>query len=211
MTSFDAGRGCPFQCSFCTIINVQGRKSRRRSPDDIEQLIRAELCAQGISRFFITDDNFARNKDWEAIFDRLIQLRERRQACDIQLIIQVDTLCHKIPNFIDKCDARRRDARVHRAREHQSRQSRWPPRSGRTRSPNIARCCWPGSTPASSPMPVTSSAFPSDTPESIRRGHRDHQEGTADRYPGVLLPHAAARIGRPQDAVATKGRGWTRT
>src|SRR5262249_2932124 len=24
--SFDAGRGCPFQCSFCTIINVQGRK-----------------------------------------------------------------------------------------------------------------------------------------------------------------------------------------
>src|SRR5262249_58956096 len=25
--SFDAGRGCPFQCSFCTIINVQGRKS----------------------------------------------------------------------------------------------------------------------------------------------------------------------------------------
>src|ERR1700752_5286774 len=24
-TSFDAGRGCPFQCSFCTIINVQGR------------------------------------------------------------------------------------------------------------------------------------------------------------------------------------------
>jgi len=27
-TSFDAGRGCPFQCSFCTIINVQGRKSR---------------------------------------------------------------------------------------------------------------------------------------------------------------------------------------
>jgi radical SAM superfamily enzyme YgiQ (UPF0313 family) len=30
-TSFDAGRGCPYQCSFCTIINVQGRKSRRRS------------------------------------------------------------------------------------------------------------------------------------------------------------------------------------
>ncbi|HWD49205.1 MAG TPA: hypothetical protein VG309_04725, partial [Rhizomicrobium sp.] len=35
VTSFDAGRGCPYQCSFCTIINVQGRKSRRRSPEDI--------------------------------------------------------------------------------------------------------------------------------------------------------------------------------
>ena len=34
-TSFDAGRGCPFLCSFCTIINVQGRKSRARSADDV--------------------------------------------------------------------------------------------------------------------------------------------------------------------------------
>jgi radical SAM superfamily enzyme YgiQ (UPF0313 family) len=25
-STFDAGRGCPYQCSFCTIINVQGRK-----------------------------------------------------------------------------------------------------------------------------------------------------------------------------------------
>ena len=32
-TSFDAGRGCPYQCSFCTIINVQGRTSRYRSAD----------------------------------------------------------------------------------------------------------------------------------------------------------------------------------
>src|SRR5207245_9229269 len=30
VTSFDAGRGCPFQCSFCTIIHVQARKARRR-------------------------------------------------------------------------------------------------------------------------------------------------------------------------------------
>ena len=36
-SSFDAGRGCPFLCSFCTIINVQGRKSRYRTADDIER------------------------------------------------------------------------------------------------------------------------------------------------------------------------------
>jgi hypothetical protein len=100
LTSFDAGRGCPFQCSFCTIINVQGRKSRRRTPDDIEQIIRRN-AAQGVNRFFITDDNFARNKDWEAIFDRLIVLRED-EGMDIKFIIQVDTLCHRIPNFIQK-------------------------------------------------------------------------------------------------------------
>jgi pyruvate-formate lyase-activating enzyme len=98
--SFDAGRGCPYQCSFCTIINVQGRKSRRRSPDDVEKLVR-QHWAQGISRFFITDDNFARNKDWEPIFDRLIELREDHKI-PINLTIQVDTMCHKIPNFIAK-------------------------------------------------------------------------------------------------------------
>jgi hypothetical protein len=100
MTTFDAGRGCPYQCSFCTIINVQGRKSRKRTADDIEHLIRLNL-AQGINRFFITDDNFARNKDWEAIFDRLAQLRERDRL-DLGFMIQVDTLCHRIPNFIAK-------------------------------------------------------------------------------------------------------------
>ena len=100
MTSFDAGRGCPFQCSFCTIINVQGRQSRRRSPDDVERILR-ENWAQGVNRFFITDDNFARNKDWEIIFDRIIQLREN-DGMDVRFMIQVDTLCHKIPRFIEK-------------------------------------------------------------------------------------------------------------
>jgi hypothetical protein len=100
MASFDAGRGCPFQCSFCTIINVQGRKSRHRTADDVEKTIR-EHYAQGIRHFFITDDNLARNKDWEAIFDRIIELRERERL-SIKLMVQVDMLCHKIPNFIEK-------------------------------------------------------------------------------------------------------------
>ena len=98
--SFDAGRGCPYQCSFCTIINVQGRKSRFRSADDVEDLVRLNW-AQGIHKFFITDDNFARNKEWEAIFDRLIKLREK-DGIPLGLMIQVDTLCHKIKNFVEK-------------------------------------------------------------------------------------------------------------
>jgi hypothetical protein len=99
-TTFDAGRGCPYQCSFCTIINVQGRKSRYRSADDVEHLVRLNW-ADGVHKFFITDDNFARNKEWEAIFDRLISLRER-DGIALGLMIQVDTLCHRIPNFVEK-------------------------------------------------------------------------------------------------------------
>jgi hypothetical protein len=99
-TSFDAGRGCPFQCSFCTIINVQGRKSRFRTPDDIEKVVR-DNWAQNIGRFFITDDNFARNRQWEPIFDRLARLREVDKI-PLGVMIQVDTMCHKIPHFIEK-------------------------------------------------------------------------------------------------------------
>ena len=100
LSSIDLGRGCPYQCSFCTIINVQGRKSRYRTPDDLEQMVRAN-CAQGIRRFFITDDNFARNRDWEALTDRMIKLR-LVDKLKIGFTIQVDTLCHKIENFIEK-------------------------------------------------------------------------------------------------------------
>ena len=99
-SSFDLGRGCPFQCSFCTIINVQGRKSRFRNTDDLEAIIR-ENHKQGITSFFITDDNMARNKHWEEFFDRLIELKEN-EGISVSLIIQVDTQCHRIPNFINK-------------------------------------------------------------------------------------------------------------
>jgi hypothetical protein len=56
--------------------------------------------ADGISKFFITDDNFARNREWEAIFDRLIRLRA--EGIPLGLMIQVDTLCHKLPGFVEK-------------------------------------------------------------------------------------------------------------
>lgn len=98
--SFDSGRGCPYDCSFCTIINVQGRKSRYRTADDIEKVLR-DHYALGIKKFFITDDNFARNKNWEAIFDRIIELRQE-EGMQFSFIIQVDTMCHKIPKFVEK-------------------------------------------------------------------------------------------------------------
>lgn len=98
----DLGRGCPFECSFCTIINVQGRKSRFRTADDLEAIVRRNVTA-GITGFFLSDDNFARNRAWESFLDRLIVLRA--EGIKLRLIIQVDTLAHKIPNFIEKCVA----------------------------------------------------------------------------------------------------------
>ena len=100
--SFDLGRGCPFECSFCTIINVQGRKSRFRTPDDLEEIVRAN-AEIGVDRFFLTDDNFARNRNWEPLLDRLIELG--KLGLKVRMAIQVDTLAHRIDRFIDKCVA----------------------------------------------------------------------------------------------------------
>ncbi len=98
--SFDAGRGCPYLCSFCTIINVQGRKSRHRAPEDVVAIIKANLD-QGIIRFFVTDDNFARNRNWEEILDAIIAFRAT-DGRRFNLVFQVDTACHRLPGFIEK-------------------------------------------------------------------------------------------------------------
>ncbi len=63
-------------------------------------MIRANNGA-GVKTYFITDDNFARNRNWEAILDRIIELREKHRL-KIHLTIQVDTLCHKIARFVEK-------------------------------------------------------------------------------------------------------------
>ncbi|MCK9522975.1 MAG: radical SAM protein [Proteobacteria bacterium] len=100
--AFDLGRGCPFKCSFCTIINVHGHKSRFRTVEDLEKIIRANH-ALGTDRYFITDDNVARNKNWEALFDKLAALR--KEGIPIRILAQVDTGSYRIPGFIAKAVA----------------------------------------------------------------------------------------------------------
>ncbi len=101
--TIDCGRGCPFNCSFCTIINVHGRKVRCRDADVITRAIR-ENYRRGISFYFFTDDNFARNRNWEKIFDRLIHLRSA-EGIDVEFMIQADVLSYKIEGFIEKARA----------------------------------------------------------------------------------------------------------
>ncbi len=100
MGTIDAGRGCPYRCSFCTIINVQGREMRFRQPDVILDRIRRN-AGSGIDYYFFTDDNFARNPAWEPILDGLIELR-RTERIDFQFMMQVDVLAYRIPGFVAK-------------------------------------------------------------------------------------------------------------
>ena len=135
---FDAGRGCPFQCSFCTIINVQGRKSRYRTADDVEAIVRANY-AQGINHYFVTDDNFARNRNWEAILDRLIDLRRPRafrssssfRSTRCATGFRASSRRRRGP-AATRCSSGSRASIRNRSRAR---------RSGRTRSGNTGSCC----------------------------------------------------------------------
>jgi len=100
MATVDVGRGCPFNCSFCSIINVQGKKMRYRDPAAIERAVR-DNWKRGIDYYFFTDDNFSRNPCWEEVFDGLIRLREQ-EGVTIDFMMQVDALAWKIPRFIEK-------------------------------------------------------------------------------------------------------------
>jgi radical SAM superfamily enzyme YgiQ (UPF0313 family) len=99
--TIDCSRGCPFNCSFCTIINVQGREMRVRSPQLLGDTLRENYRTHHINFYFFTDDNFARNSCWPEIFDLLVKLREEEHI-PIHFMIQVDTQSHKIQDFIPR-------------------------------------------------------------------------------------------------------------
>jgi radical SAM superfamily enzyme YgiQ (UPF0313 family) len=76
--SVQFSRGCPFQCEFCDIIVLYGRKPRTKTP---EQLLAEldRLCELGWNRsIFMVDDNFIGNKRNVKLF--LKQLRPWMEA-----------------------------------------------------------------------------------------------------------------------------------
>jgi radical SAM superfamily enzyme YgiQ (UPF0313 family) len=65
-------RGCPFQCEFCDIINLYGRKPRTKTPEQMLQEFEA-LYNLGWRRYvFVVDDNFIGNKRNAKVFLRAL-------------------------------------------------------------------------------------------------------------------------------------------
>ncbi|GHD51273.1 hypothetical protein GCM10017083_25500 [Thalassobaculum fulvum] len=99
----ETGRGCPFICSFCTIINFHGRAMRHRDPSAIEAYLR-ECHAGGGRHFLVTDDNFARSPVWREITATMERL-QRELNVEWDIAIQVDALAYRIDGFVDACRA----------------------------------------------------------------------------------------------------------
>ncbi len=61
MVSMQFSRGCPFQCEFCDIIVMFGRKPRTKAPAQVLGELDI-LRAHGVRNVFFVDDNFIGNK-----------------------------------------------------------------------------------------------------------------------------------------------------
>ncbi|HOX54581.1 MAG: radical SAM protein [Candidatus Omnitrophica bacterium] len=57
VTPVSTSRGCPFDCSFCSVTKMFGREYRFRSPEKILE----ELQSRNTKQFFFCDDNFTAN------------------------------------------------------------------------------------------------------------------------------------------------------
>src|SRR5947199_8110997 len=99
MHTLDTGRGCPFTCSFCTIINVQVHDPRYRSVETIVNSVRRACGEEKKPFFFFTDDNFARNPHWKDILEGLMRLRV--EGLEFSFMVEADLVDWKIPRFVE--------------------------------------------------------------------------------------------------------------
>jgi anaerobic magnesium-protoporphyrin IX monomethyl ester cyclase len=90
------GRGCPFQCTFCSWPEtLMGRKYRARSVENVImefEYIRAELPE--IKEVFIEDDTFTADKDRVREFCRKLRRRKLNLpwACDARANLDYETM-----------------------------------------------------------------------------------------------------------------------
>lgn len=74
-------RGCPFDCSFCSVTKMFGRKYRFRSAENIIK----EMKSRNTKQFFICDDNFAAHpKRTRALLDLMLKNKIRRWVCQVR-------------------------------------------------------------------------------------------------------------------------------
>jgi len=93
--SIQFSRGCPYDCEFCDIIVMNGRKPRTKTPDQMIAELDALVASGYHGTVFFVDDNFIGNKKLVKQFLRaLIAWRERRKP-------QIDFITEASVNLAD--------------------------------------------------------------------------------------------------------------
>lgn len=80
-------RGCPFDCTFCSVTKMFGRQYRFRSPENII----AELVSRNTRSFFFCDDNFtAHPQRTRTLLELMLKHRIRKWTCQVRCDVAKD-------------------------------------------------------------------------------------------------------------------------
>jgi radical SAM superfamily enzyme YgiQ (UPF0313 family) len=82
-------RGCPFNCEFCEIIELYGRKQRTKTPEHMVKEFQSLHSLGYRGQIFLVDDNFVGNKPEVKKFLRVI--REWSEANDFPFFFTTQT------------------------------------------------------------------------------------------------------------------------
>ncbi len=102
MASLIFGRGCPFNCLFCSAEAMWGRKTRLISPENAYKQVKY-FTDRGVRDFVFQDDHLFTDKKWFYEFtDRIKELGPIRYACSSR----IDALDNKTAQLIYRSGGR---------------------------------------------------------------------------------------------------------
>lgn len=80
-------RGCPFDCTFCSVTKIFGRKYRFRSSENVV----GELLSRDAASFFFCDDNFAAHpKRTRTLLELMLKYKIPRWSCQVRCDVTED-------------------------------------------------------------------------------------------------------------------------
>ncbi len=87
LTPVSTSRGCPFDCTFCSVTKIFGRQYRFRSAENVV----TELLAREGKRLFFCDDNFAAHpKRTRRLLELMLRHRIRKWSCQVRCDVTQD-------------------------------------------------------------------------------------------------------------------------
>lgn len=81
----EAGRGCPFSCTFCSTASFFGRRYRLKSPDRLVAELDFLNSRYGICDFALTHDMFTANKNKVTLFCEAVAGRGYTWSCSARM------------------------------------------------------------------------------------------------------------------------------
>jgi hypothetical protein len=87
-------RGCPFNCTFCSVVKIAGHKVRSQPIESTLESIR-RAAAAGVRWIMFTSDNFNKYPDAEDLLQGIIDER-----LGVKLFVQCDTQVERQEDFI---------------------------------------------------------------------------------------------------------------